>query len=87
MQVREGLPGDEGEAFFKQVIGLTWKAHHDIRPDRGIRDNAADQVQFMRVVPGAITAVHGAQDGIRPRLQGQVRVTGEAMAGRTGKQG
>jgi len=78
MQVGKGLGRDEVEAFAEERVGLAGEADHDIGTDGGVGEERADGAEALGVVPGAVAAMHAAEDGIGAGLQGQVGVAAEA---------
>ena len=77
MKISERLLFDESVRLFKQCIRLAGKTYHHVGTDRGIGQRKTHSLKLRRVVPGAVTAVHGAQDGIGPGLQRQMRMAGK----------
>ncbi len=76
VEIGEGLCGDEVVALLKERVGFAREADHDVGADGGVGEQSADGGQPLGVMPGAIAAVHAAQDGVRSGLQRQVGVAG-----------
>lgn len=76
VEVGKGLRGNEIAAFLEEGVGFAGKADHDVGADGGIGEQSANGGEALGVVPGAIAAVHAAQDGVRTGLEGQVGVGG-----------
>src|ERR1700678_3729354 len=74
MPVRERLGRDKRIAFFEQGFALSRESPHDVRADRRVRQAIPDQAKFFRIMPRPVTPVHGAQNRVRSRLQGQMGV-------------
>ena len=78
VKIAERQRAHEGERLLKLAIGLAGEAGHDIRAEGEIGAGGAEERgDFVRVVPGPVTAVHAAQHCVRARLQGKVGVASE----------
>ena len=78
MQITERQRADEGERLLKLVISLAGETHHDICAEGEIgAGGPQERRDFVRVVPGPVTAVHAAQHGVGARLQRKVGVASE----------
>src|SRR6266850_2938113 len=76
VQVGEWQPFNKGAAFFEKFISFAREANHNVSPDGGIGHGGSSLVNSFRIVPGAILAMHPAQDPITARLQRGVYVFG-----------
>ena len=79
MEVTEGQSAKEGKRLVEFAIGFTGEAGHDVgaEGERGA-GGAEDGFDLLRVVPGAVAAVHAAEDGVRPGLEREMGVAGDA---------
>ena len=57
---------------------------HDVGADGCVEEERADVGEFLGVVPGAIAAIHAAQDGVGAGLEREVSVATETRAPGTG---
>ena len=68
-------------------VGLSGKTDHYVGAQGQVRSGGAHKsLNFFRVVPWAIAAMHAAQDGIRAGLERQMDVAGEAGSAEVGHQ-
>ena len=65
VQIAEGQGAKEAEGLVELAIGFTGEAGHDVgaEGERGT-GGAKERFNLLLVVPGAIAAVHTAQDGV-----------------------
>jgi hypothetical protein len=77
VEIGEGLGGDEVEMFLELAISFAGEADHDVGADSGMGRGRADGGEALGVVPGAVAAVHTAQDRVRAGLQREMNVARE----------
>ncbi len=78
MQVGERLRGDEAVALVEEGCGFAGETDHDVGADDGVGEELTDLGEALGVMPGAIAAVHAAEDGVGTGLQGEMGVASEA---------
>ena len=71
---------DDAARIFKFSVGFCGETDHDVGADCGGRHGGANLFNLFAIVPGAISAVHAAEDGIAAGLQRHMRVLGDACA-------
>ncbi len=78
MEIAARQGAEEAEGLGELAIGLAGEAGHDVgsEGERGT-GGAEERFDLLRVVPGAIAAVHAAEDGVGPGLEREMRVVGE----------
>ena len=73
MQVGERLRGDEAIALIEEGVGFSGEADHDVGSDGGVGEKFANGGEALGVVPGAIAAVHAAEDRVGTGLERKMR--------------
>ncbi len=82
MQIGEGQPLDERARLLEILVALAREADHDVGPDGGLWHGFVDALDAVLVVPGAVAAMHQAQDAVAAALQGDMGMTRDARRGR-----
>ena len=75
-----GEASHEGQGLLELGIGLSRKAHYDIRPDGGVRQPASQAARHFKVLRGRVGAPHACEHGVRTALQRQVKVSRHPLA-------
>ncbi len=78
VEIAEGQYADKIERLLEFAVALARKANHDVGAEGEVRAcGAQESGDFVGVMPGAVTAVHAAEDSVGAGLKRQVRVAGE----------
>jgi hypothetical protein len=81
VEVGERKRLDEMERGVMLSFGFTGKARDDVGANGGVSERFADELDASLVVAGAVPAVHGGEDAVRPGLERHVKVFGNAICG------
>jgi hypothetical protein len=84
MEVGEGLCGDEVVTLTEEGVGFAGESDHDVGTDGGVGEEGADLCEALGVMPGAIAAIHAAEDGVGAGLEREVGVARQTRVQGTG---
>src|SRR5450631_719149 len=79
MQVSERQVFDKGHGRRMFFLSLSGESRDYIRADGGVRQAFTNELQAPGIVVGAIPAVHGGENAIVSRLQGHMKMLGQAI--------
>jgi len=78
VEICEGSPLDELESSGMFLFGFAREAGDNVGADCSVGEVLTDEFDAASVVFGAIPAVHGGENSVGARLQGHVKVFGQA---------
>lgn len=88
VEIAEGKLTEQGEGLVEFAVGFAGEADENVGAEgEGGPGGLEQSLDLGPVVPGAVAAVHTAEQGVGAGLEGQMGVAGQARAAEVGQKG